>query len=240
MSQQLAVILLTCFAPSLAWLGYFYIRDESDRGPLHLVLLVFGGGLLAGPISLVLFELIEHVSFYSRLTDIDSVSDGYKFVYAFFAIGLIEEFSKFLVCWWFVERAHVHYRSPMDGVVYGAAVALGFATIENWYFMRETLEPVWSRAITLPFMHVLFASFWGVGLGLARTQRANSNVVIKGLVLAIIFHGLYDYILLSTVAPNWLVAPLVLGLWLWVSVAIRQLLEMGPSALTDGRPGSPP
>ena len=126
MSQQLVIILLTCFTPSLAWLGYFYIRDETDRGPLHRVLMVFGGGLFAGPLSLLLFEGIEQVSFYSKLERIDRVPDQTIFLYAFFAIGLIEELSKFLICWWFVERAHVRYRSPMDGVVYGVAVALAW------------------------------------------------------------------------------------------------------------------
>ena len=133
----MGIIFVACFAPSLAFLGYFYIRDEYEREPLHLVLAVYGGGMLAGPLSLLLFDVIERTNFYADLTDIDLVPDFKKLIYAVFAIALIEELSKFLVFWWFVDRKHVDFDEPVDGVVYAAAAALGFATIENWYFMIE-------------------------------------------------------------------------------------------------------
>lgn len=224
----LATVFVVCFTPSLAWLGYFYIKDEYEREPLHLVLMVFGGGLLAGPLSLLLFEAIEHVSFYSDLMDIDLVPDFKKLLYAIFAIGLIEELSKFMVFWLFMNRNHVQFDEPIDGVVYAAAAALGFATIENWYFMLAAEEPIWTRAITLPFNHALFASFWGAAAGLAAVERRGAKLIIKGLVLAIVFHGLYDYILFSDEVPNVLIGPLVVVMWLWVSLVIRNLLNRSP------------
>ncbi len=224
----MGIIFVACFAPSLAFLGYFYIRDEYEREPLHLVLAVYGGGMLAGPLSLLLFDLIERTNFYADLTDIDLVPDFKKLIYAVFAIALIEELSKFLVFWWFVDRKHVDFDEPVDGVVYAAAAALGFATIENWYFMIEFDEAVWARAITLPFNHVLFSSFWGVAAGLAYYENRGPRLLIKGLALGIVFHGLYDYILFSEEVSNLYVGPLVVVLWLWVSVSIRQLLNRSP------------
>ncbi len=221
-------IFLACFAPSLAFLGYFYIRDEYEREPLHLVLMVYGGGMLAGPLSLLLFSVIELVPFYADLTYIDLIPDFKKLIYAVFAIGLIEELSKFFVFWWFIDRKHVEFDEPIDGVVYAAAAALGFATIENWYFMIEFDEAVWSRAITLPFNHALFSTFWGVAAGLAYYEKRGPRLLIKGLCLAIVFHGLYDYILFSDEVPNLLVGPLVVVLWLWVSLSIRELLNRSP------------
>lgn len=219
------IIFFVCFTPSLAWLGYFYIREEYEPGPLHLLLLVFGGGLLAGPLSLALFSLIERVEFYEDLTDIAFLPDYKKFLYAIMAIGLIEEVSKFLVFWFFVDRRHIEFTQPVDGIAYAAAAALGFATIENWYFMLAVEEPIWSRAITLPFNHVLFSSFWGAALGVAFYEgRRNTRLVAIGLALSIVFHGLYDYILFTDSVPGWCVAPLVLVLWLWLSFAIRDLL----------------
>ncbi|MFT7625665.1 MAG: RsiW-degrading membrane proteinase PrsW (M82 family) [Myxococcota bacterium] len=223
-----ATIFVACFAPSLAFLGYFYLRDEYDREPLHLVLTVFAGGMLAGPISLVLFEFIERTAFYGDLQSVDVVSDMTKLIYAVFGIGLIEELSKFLVFWWFIHRRHVQLTEPVDAVIYAAAIALGFATIENWYFMMAVEEPVWSRAITLPFNHVLFSSFWGVTAGLVATEARGARLNLQGLTLAIVFHGLYDYVLFADSVSNFWVSPLVLILWLWVSLAIKDLLNRSP------------
>lgn len=217
-------ILVACFAPSLAWLGYFALRGSYSPEPLHRLLLVFGGGLLAGPLSLGLFELIERASFYGRLGSIDDVSDVTKLIYCLFAIGPIEELSKFLALWWFLNARHIDFDDPVDGIVYAAAAALGFATIENWYFMLAAEEPVWSRAITLPFNHVLFASFWGLGLGLARSGASHGRRrVVTGLLLAIAYHGLYDYMTLASSVSRLWVTPLVLFLWIWLSVAIRSI-----------------
>ena len=228
MSHQLALIFVACFAPSLAWLGYFYLKDEYEREPLHHLLLVFGAGLLGGPIALVLFEGIESFPFYGDLSRIDVVSDLYKLVYSVFAIGVVEELSKFVIFWFFITYNHIDFDEPLDGVVYAAAAALGFATIENWYFMIAVETPIWSRAVTLPFNHALFASFWGAAMGVARCEGRSSMLIVKGLLLAIVFHGLYDYILFTDSVPNYYVAPLILVLWIWVSVTIRHLLNRSP------------
>ena len=122
----------------------------------------------------MLFEGVESVPFYEDLTQLYLVNDIKKFLYAVFAVGIVEEVSKFLILWVFITYRHIEFDEPVDGVVYAAAVALGFATIENWYFMSEVEGPVWSRAITLPFNHVLFSSFWGAALGIARNGRVGA------------------------------------------------------------------
>ncbi len=238
--SQLTVIFFCAFGPSLAWLGYFWLRDEYSREPVHLVLLVFGGGLLAGPLALLLFEAVERVAFYDRLTELDSVPEAIKLAYCLGAIGPVEELAKFFVFWLFVRRKHLDLEEPIDGVVYAAAAALGFATMENWFHMLLVEEPVWSRAIVLPFNHVLFSSFWGVAVGLEVSgHRHGSRLVAVGIALAAAYHGLYDYFTVSSVLSHLLVAPLVLLLWIWLSISIRELLKLrgGP---TPAEAVSPP
>lgn len=227
-ADTLIVIFFTCLTPSLAWLGYFWMKDEYDREPVHRVLLTFGGGMLAGPVSIFLFERITVVAFYQGIESIHLVPDFKKLLYALFAIGLIEEMTKFLAFWYFVNRKKSIIDDPIDAIVYGAATSLGFATIENWYFMLAVDEPVFSRAITLPFNHVLFSMFWAAAYGVAHCERRSPLLVVKGLALAIVFHGLYDYILFTDSVPNIAVAPLVLILWVWLSFVIRDLLERSP------------
>ncbi len=231
----MAAILVACLAPSLAWLGYFYLRGEYARRPLENVLLAFGTGMLAGPLALLLFSGIERVAFYRHLGRIDLVPDRFKLLYAIFAVGLVEEVSKLLVCVWVLRRRGIHARAPVDGVLYSAATALGFATIENWYAMLAQGAPVWSRAITQPFNHVLFSALWGVALGASIGPQGPRGLVSLGLVLAISYHGLYDYIVLAeSVSDVWL-APLVLLLWVWFGVAARRAIDADALPVAEPR-----
>ena len=95
----------------------------------------FGTGLLAGPLALGLFNLLEVTPFYADLSQIDQVSEVEKFVYAFFAIGPIEELAKFIVAWATLRLLGDEVDQVRGGLVIGCAAALGFATIENIYFM---------------------------------------------------------------------------------------------------------
>jgi len=232
MSQNLLIIFIAAFTPSLAWLGYFYLRDRFDREPLHLVLTVFGGGLLAGPISLGLFHLLEQSAFYRDIEWLQEAAIWKQAIYCFLAIGPIEEISKFVVVWFFIDRRHIKFLSPFDGMVYAAAAALGFATIENWYFMLEVDEPVWAVAVTRPFNHVLFASFWGYALGASRFRLQGRWLVYKGLLLSMIFHGLYNYMVVSEDVPYFSSFLLIIALWIWFSTASRTLLEMPSDSAT--------
>lgn len=182
--------------------------------------------MLAGPLALALFSVLELSPFYEQLAAIDEIPEVEKFAYAIFAIGPIEEMAKFIVAWSCMRVLASEVNMRAGAMVYAAAAALGFATIENWYYMLEVDEVLWHRALTLPFNHVLFSSFWGVGLSLY-TQRGEHGLVwlIAGLILSFVYHGLYDFILLSSEVPNIAVIPLILMLWLWLVAAIPRLRQ---------------
>lgn len=92
----------------------------------------------------------------------------------------------------------------MDGIVYAAMVALGFATVENFdYYGRSFLEggPELAlltfalRGLLGPFSHPLFTSMTGIGLGLA--SRSSKGWVkflapVGGLLAAMILHALWN------------------------------------------------
>ncbi len=184
----------------------------------------FAAGLLSGPLALSLFSFVELSPFYEQLQDITDVSEVELFAYCLFAIGPIEELSKFLVAWVSLRVLSSEADVRVGGPIYAAAAALGFATIENWYYMIEIDEIVWHRALTLPFNHVLFSSFWGVGLALYRLRRRHGWLwLVAGLALSFLYHGLYDYILLSPDIPPIYVLPLIALLWVWLVLAIPQL-----------------
>lgn len=235
---QLGLGLLICVAPSLFWLAWFYIRSQYGRSSAAPLLTMFLGGMVAGPASLFAFHLLGEIPFYRGLGNIYAAAPDVQFAWCMFAIGPIEELAKFLVVWALIF-GRAEFSSPVDGLAYAAAAALGFATVENWYYLLETDSVLWTRAVTLPFNHVLFSSFWGVGLSYGKFGRVGrrSQMVVIGLVLSIAYHGVYDYILVAENVPDLLALPLVFVLWLWVS-SVHQRMR-GTSVLDGMRIGRP-
>ena len=223
-------IFLACVAPSLFWLGYWAYRGHLGQRRWRPIWAFFAAGILAGPLALALFGVLELSPFYEHLTSISEMPEVEKFAYALFAIGPIEEMAKFIVAWSCMRILASEVDVRAGGMVYAAAAALGFATIENWYYMLAVDEVLWHRALTLPFNHVLFSSFWGVGLSLYNLRGQHGLVwLVAGVILSVVYHGLYDFILLSNEIPNIAVVPLILILWLWLVVAIPRLRRTLPS-----------
>lgn len=219
-------IFLACAAPSAFWLLYWSWRSHLAPGRRRVmpVLAFFASGVLSGPLALALFEFVELSPFYERLAMIDGTTEVEKFAFAVFAIGPVEELAKFLVAWACLRALKDEADASVGGILYSAAAALGFATVENWYYMLQIDEVVWHRALTLPFNHVLFSSFWGVGLTLYQIRRTHGGLwLAASLILSIVYHGLYNFILLSNEIPGYYVIPLVLTLWIWLVVAIPRL-----------------
>lgn len=87
----------------------------------------------------------------------------------------------------------------VDGIVYAATVAAGFAFTENiLYFGRagEGLALVFVlRAVVSPFAHVIFTACVGIALGIASRRRSDVAPVVAfpiGLFAAIGLHALWN------------------------------------------------
>jgi hypothetical protein len=108
---------------------------------------------------------------------------------------VVEEGLKFCVVFFFVYKS-VEFDEPMDGIVYAAAAGLGFATVENIFYVIEGGLPV---AILRGFFsvpgHVIFSCIWGFALGIAkfRPEAERGRIIFLGLAGAMIMHGLFNF-----------------------------------------------
>lgn len=105
----------------------------------------------------------------------------------------VEEGMKLLGILWAYRKKLID--GPLDGVVYAAIIALGFASVENIvYFSVAASDGTLSltfilRGVLSPFAHPLFTMWTGVFLGKALALgRRVSNFVAMGLALSICFH----------------------------------------------------
>jgi len=210
------IIAAVAFAPGLFWLWYFFKKDKVHPEPLHLIRKCFVWGMAA----IVPAGFLE-LSF-------GFVSSFWQFV---FVAPIIEELIKF----WIVRLTvyeRIEFDEPIDGIVYAAAAALGFATVENVLYLfqayRTGAGTVATLAVIRAFLsvpgHALWSAMWGYALGFAKFSDAKRGreLVVKGMLLAIGLHGVFNLVCLS--GPLFAVGMLVLVPIFW-SIANRRIHE---------------
>lgn len=171
-------------------------------------------------------------------------------VAAFFYVGIvavIEELAKFFVVFT-VAYPNKAFNEPMDGIVYAAAAAVGFASFENvFYVLNKGPLVLLLRGPFSTLGHVLFSALWGAALGLSLNEPSRSRrfwMISGGLVLSILAHGVYN-ILISLSQPffgtgwEWLSLSGILflfGLYIVVAMKISHALRVSafnPANLTS-------
>ena len=212
-------LLLLAVAPAVFWLWYFYQKDRYEPEPLAWILMIY----LLGIAVTVPVALVEGI-FALFITDV--------FITILIA-PVVEEAGKYLV----VRRTVYEtgeFDEPVDGIVYAAAVGLGFATLENIIYVFTALETSFAFALQTGLVralisvpgHVLFSAMWGYALGRARFLPASQRpaIILGGLVLAMASHALFNLLLYDTIGFALLVLIVVPVLWLIVQRRIDELL----------------
>lgn len=178
------IILLTAaIAPSLALFSYFYLRDQFSQEPSRLLFQSFiYGAVLTFPILFLQYVFNEEEVFNHALTN-----------YILFP-SIIEEFFKWLVLLIAIFR-HVDFEDPYDGILYGASVSLGFATVENIIYLLEFgTDIAFMRALLPVSSHALFGVVMGYYLGKAKFSEAGREKewLFWAFFIPLILHVLYN------------------------------------------------
>lgn len=122
------------------------------------------------------------------------------FLAAFFGAAIPEEFFKFLVLRYYAAT-HRAFNEPMDGIVYGVAVSLGFATLENILYavsLGFSFLVVLMRALTAIPMHAALGAIMGWYVSQWRFRpTGRTRSLLLALLVPIVLHGLYDWPLLA-------------------------------------------
>lgn len=191
-------------APGIALLSYFYLKDQYDNEPVHMVLRSFFLGVV----------LVFPIMFIQYVLEKENVGGGSFFV-SFLSSGFLEESLK-----WFILMIsvypHAHFDEHYDGIVYGTSVSLGFATLENiLYLIGHGVEHAFVRALLPVSCHALIGVIMGFYLGKARfsADKARVKWLILSLVVPSLLHGSYDFIL--TALSNWIYYMLPFMVFLW-------------------------
>ncbi len=209
---------------ALFWLVYFNLKDHLRPEPRRLLLAAFALGNLSAVVALGGFRLAELLGAPAW----PGAGEAAILVYCLGLVGPLEEGAKFLVARLTVYRSR-DFDEPIDGIVYAATVAIGFATVENLLFATYlgAGEQV-ARSLASPLTHSLFAAVWGFGIARARfdARSAVGRLTWQGgtLVSAMALHGLYDFVLLAWGAA-YLAGGIALVLWLALIAHARAVVR---------------
>lgn len=175
-----AIVLPIVFLGLVRWL------DLYASGSFKGVLICFGWGLVAFFLSL------------QANTFILSAVRDYTLVVTF--IGpVVEEVFKSLLLIYFVRRSDFTYF--VDGAIYGFAIGIGFAVIENLFYLSagatdQGLLVALSRVFSTSLMHGSACALVGIALGRLRFGRGlrRSLSVLLGWAAAMTLHSVFNNI----------------------------------------------
>lgn len=164
-----------------AFLIYWtYLSDKTEAEPLAYILLMFCWGIFAGLIA---------AQFNSALGNIIPVPP-------YFIAPFIEEPIKALGLYVFLThpRTRDEFNSPLDGIIYGFTVGIGFYASENFvYYLNYDVKTLLVR-ILFCWGHGLYCAIVGLWIAVNRHYRGYNvpRDMIPGLSVAVFMHFLWN------------------------------------------------
>jgi len=191
-------LILLAIAPVFFIIVYIYLKDKYEKEPKRLLFYNF---LLGSVVSIIVTTILYYIiNIFLPLPDEHSITQ--QFIKAFFVVGLTEEFSKYITVRYYAQPKSA-FNEPFDGIVYAVLVSMGFAATENIsYVIQGGYQTALVRALTAVPAHATFAILMGYYMGKAKFSKNRIGLNLTGLLLAIIFHGSYDFFLFIDFVPG--------------------------------------
>ncbi|WP_370327268.1 PrsW family intramembrane metalloprotease [Euzebya sp.] len=197
--------------PCLAWLWFFYTRDVHDPEPKPLIAKLF----LIGALPVAFVAGIVNTGLLLGLTGGDLRGAGATAAFATFAVlgaPVVEETLKYLGTS-VGARRHRAFDEPVDGMIYGATVGLGFAAAETVDYLINAYQgfgplgtPIdfcdagaecflltaFLRGIGSAVLHATAGGIAGYGLSRRVVEGRGRPTAIWWVLVAMVAHGAWN------------------------------------------------
>ncbi|AXH98848.1 protease PrsW [Sporosarcina sp. PTS2304] len=198
------ILLTVAIAPGLALFSYLYLRKQMAKEPSRALFHAFiYGAIMTFPILFIqhVFEE-EHVF-------------ANEFLRNTLFTSSLEEFFKWIIIFILIYKT-IEFEDAYDGILYGASVSLGFATVENiLYLLAFGLDTAFIRALLPVSSHALFGVVMGYYFGKAKFSAVGERGrwIWIAFLAPFILHALYNAILFLYDYWLYLMIPFMLFLW---------------------------
>ena len=214
--MDLLLLLVTILPPVLIVI-IFAVSDKFKEPNKEIFLVFITGILITIPAYIAntfLHDLYLNYSFISR-----SLAES------FLSAAVVEEGLKFLVLYFVVYRLR-EFNEPMDAIVYGVCVSLGFATLENIFYIFYSdfgIEPIY-LSILRGFTTIPAHAIFGVMMGYFFMRYVfihKSKSLFLSFLIPYLLHGFYNYF----IGINYFVISLALIIVSWF-IGIKLFLKL--------------
>ncbi len=210
-------LLLVTILPSIL-IVLFFVKSDIFKEPTKEIIKVFFLGIF---ITIPAYFLNTHLSeiWYST-----NASEG--LISSFLTAAPVEEGLKLSVLYFFVYKMK-DFNEPIDGIVYGVTVSLGFATLENIYYVYLLADYFETTSMALAILrsfsaipaHAVFGVFMGYFFMKYAFIKKGDNLIFA-FAIPFLLHGCYNLFASS----NFIVA-LILILISWI-IALRMFSRL--------------
>ncbi len=202
--SSISILLFVALLPVILICLFVYSKDKNKE-PVKLLIKLFCLGIVSCFVTLVITNATTTIiPFFGQ--DTSKMNFFETMLYAFIAVALIEEFSKWLMVY-FAGYKDKEFNELYDIIVYSVFVSLGFACFENLLYVVPSgkLSTGVLRALLSVPGHACDAIFMGYFLSLAKVYRGQGQKakekrnIILSIIMPTILHGIYDFCLMSKV-----------------------------------------
>jgi len=222
-----ALAIIGGILPAVVWLWFWLKQDARRPEPFGLITLSFLAGIVG---VVVTFPIQKFAMNYSHSLDFLPFWTTTATAMIFLLAG-IEELVKYGAARLVAFRTR-YFDEPIDAMVYLITVALGFAAMENFFYILNILGNggifeaainAQMRFIGATLLHVVSSASIGffIGLSYYRKKKRKLLYLTGGILTAILLHGVFN---LFIIKANTAMDILHIFFFFWIVVIILILL----------------
>lgn len=194
MSYHILLASIGGILPALFWLWFWLQEDRLHPEPKRIIAYSFLGGMASVAVAVVVEQYIQDLALTKDLTTI--------------LWAATEEICKFGAA--YVIAFHgVYFDEPIDAIMYLISAALGFAALENTFFIFKelvtndflaSLATSNLRFIGATLLHVLASGTAGVLMALVFYKKSRFLHYLFGIIgigIGITLHALFNLFILN-------------------------------------------
>lgn len=177
----------------LLWL-YIWKKDPQKEPTSQLVKAVLWGAVIIIPVGFLEVG-IQNILFHGGKPS--SIFD--TTIEAFFVAALPEESFKLLVLWRFLKK-NPYFDEHFDGIVYAVCIGLGFAAVENVFYIiaaEDWVTVAIARSLMAVPGHYAFAILMGYYYSRYHFVDSSQKTAVCILLVPFLAHGIYDALAMS-------------------------------------------
>ncbi len=212
------------FMPGIIWLLFFLQEDSKLAEPKRLIISTF---LWGGAATFVVLPFQIGAKYFLLVGGIGNGTWLHVSV-----LATIEEILKFVAVYFWIS-GRKEFDEPIDAMVYMIVAALGFATVENVAtVLRATSAPelLTLRFIGATLLHSLTSGLVGYYWSRGIVRRKVLSYVVYGLILASVFHSIFNYLMVLW-GPSLRVTGLLI---LLAFLVLRDFEELKKPSMEEG------